>query len=115
MGKRTTNKFDDARSTRRDHVLVAFLLEHKGENNAVLGKEIADYLNNCGYATKAGSIQSIINRVAKQRYLPICAHVQKGYYWAENAAELKEYISYLESRAAELQNHADRLKAFILE
>lgn len=115
MEKRTHNKFDDARSTRRDNVLAAFLFAHKGENNAVRAKEIADYLNNCGYATKVGTVQSIVNRVAEQRHLPICADNKNGYYWAGNAAELQAYISFVESRASALQKHADRLKAFILE
>jgi hypothetical protein len=115
MKKTSYNRLTDEQQMRRDNALADFLFAHKGKNNAVSSREIARYLNDRGFPQKEHTTQMLVNRVAEQKHLPICASNTGGYFWAESKAELQAYISYLESRAAALKDHIDRLKPFILE
>lgn len=110
----THNKLNDAKTARRDNILVEYLLEHKGTTNAVTVKQITEHLMARGFPQKESSVGTLVRRVADQRRLPICACKQGGYYWASSKAEIEENIAELESRIAFMTAHVERLKAFII-
>lgn len=115
MKKRDYYRLTEAQQARRDNILVDYLFNHKGAENAVTKHEVASYLEAQGYPQKEGCVGELINRIATQRHLPICAKNAKGYFWAVNKADLQAYIADLESRIAAMTEHANRLKAFIFE
>ena len=58
---------------KRDNLLVDFILEHKGRENAVSRYEIAQFLTEQGYPYKAEAVHGLLERIIKQRRLPICS------------------------------------------
>ena len=80
MKKRDCNRLTEAQQTRRDNILVEYLFNHKGIENAASKHEIANYLETRGYQQNLSCVGELINRIAKQRHLPICSINGKGYY-----------------------------------
>ena len=100
---------------KRDTLLLEFIRNHKGKENIVSAKEICDFLNESGYSTKIGVVNSLIKKIMYERNAPICYYNAKGYYWGKTKSEIKETIADLEMRRASLQEHIDHLKNFIIE
>lgn len=115
MEKRKTNHLTEAQQVRRDNILVEYLCNHKGAENAASKHDIASYLEAQGYQQNTKCVGELIGRIAKQRHLPICSINGKGYYWPASKAELQATIADLESRIAALTEHIDRLKMFLPE
>lgn len=109
------NKLTEAQQVRRDNILVEYLYNHKGAENAASQYDIASYLEAQGYKQKLGTVASLIRRITKERYLPICSINGKGYYWASSKADVQAAIADLEGRVAALTEHIDRLKMFLFE
>lgn len=86
---------------RRDNCLVDFIIQHKGEANAVSGKEIAKHLNDNGFETKQEIVHNLVNRVKVERQLPICSAAYSGYYWPSSSKEIKKSIEVLQKRVME--------------
>lgn len=59
-------------TVKRDNLLVEYLLEHKGRENAVSRHDIAEYLTANDYEQKASTVHMLIERLIKERHLPIC-------------------------------------------
>lgn len=100
---------------RRDNCIVDFIRQHKGEANAVSGKEIAKHLNDNGFYTKADTIHNMVSRVKIERHLPICSANYSGYFWATSSKEIKQTIEILQKRADGILRHIEHLKSFIIE
>jgi uncharacterized small protein (DUF1192 family) len=115
MEKRKYNRLTDAQKMRRDNILADYLFNHKGAENAATKHDIANYLAAQGFPQNLNSVGDLVNRIAAQRHLPICAANGKGYYWAINKAEILATIADLEGRIAALSEHIDRLKIFLFE
>ena len=73
---------------KRDNLLVEFLIDNKGRENAVSKYIIADYLTDNGYPQSAGTVHAIIERLIQERHLPICSINRKGYYLAKTKADI---------------------------
>lgn len=102
-------------SFKRDSALLEFIKQHKGKDNKVTSREIADFLNKLGYNTNPNSVHVRINRIMYERNAPICSVNAKGYYWAVSRAEIEETIADIENRRSALKEHIDHLKNFIIE
>ena len=100
---------------KRDNLLVEYLLEHKGRENAVSRHDIAEYLTANGYAQKASTVHTLIASTIKERHLPICGIQGKGYFWAKTKADILASIDELQSRITAMQEHIEHLKNFIME
>lgn len=100
---------------KRDNLLIDYILQHKGKNNAVHASEIAEYLNKNNFNVAVGTIHPLINTLKMERHLPICSTISGGFFWARNMAEIKEYIDNLQKRIDGLQEHIEHLKNFIME
>lgn len=100
---------------KRDNLLVAYLLEHKGVENAVSRHEIARFIRSKGYPQSPDTVHGIIQRLLRERHLPICSLNRKGYFWAKSKSDILGCISSLNSRINALQEHIDNLKYFIIE
>ena len=102
-------------TVKRDNLLVAFLIDNKGRENALSKYIIADYLTANGYTQKAHTVHGIIERLIRERHLPICSANGKGYYWAKTKADILASIDELQSRIVAMQEHIEHLKNFIME
>ena len=102
-------------TVKRDNLLVEYLLEHKGRENAVSRYNIAEFLTDNGYEQKASTVHIIISSILKERHLPICSINGKGYYWAKTKADILASIEELQSRITAMQEHIEHLKNFIME
>ena len=102
-------------TVKRDNLLVEYLLEHKGRENAVSRYDIANYLEEKGYTKNAETVHGLIERIIKQRHLPICSVNGKGYYWAKTKADILGCIEEMQGRITALQEHIEHLKNFIME
>ena len=100
---------------KRDSLLVDYIFEHKGSENAVSKYEIAKHLKENGFTTYENSIHTLITRIKKERHLPICSLNGNGYYWAKNKQDILVCISHLEKRIKSLQEHIKHLENFIME
>ena len=100
---------------KRDNLLVEFLIDNKGRENAVSKYIIADYLTDNGYPQSAGTVHAIIERLIQERHLPICSINRKGYYLAKTKADILASIDELQSRITAMQEHIEHLKNFIME
>ena len=102
-------------TVKRDNLLVEYLLEHKGRENAVSRHDIAEYLTANGYPKKPDTAHGIIERLIRERHLPICSINGKGYYLAKTKADILASIDELQSRITAMQEHIEHLKNFIME
>jgi hypothetical protein len=102
-------------TVKRDNLLVEYLLDHKGRENAVTRYDIAEYLTDNNYPTKPQTLHSIISKLIMERHLPICSINGKGYYWAKTKADILASIDELQSRITAMQEHIEQLKNFIME
>ena len=102
-------------AVKRDNLLVDYLLEHKGQNNAVSATEIVEYLTANNFPTAVGSIHILITKLKMERHLPICSTIADGYFWAKSRAEIQAFIDHLQARIDGLQEHIEHLKNFIME
>ena len=100
---------------KRDNLLVDFLLEHKGAENAVSSREISKYLTAVGFPIKAQSVHSAVSNLIDERRLPICSLNCKGYYWGRTKDDIMECISHLQSRVESLEEHIKHLYNFVIE
>lgn len=99
----------------RDNLLVEELIQHRGRENAMSTKQIMEFLGNNGYPYKANGIGKLVNRISKERCLPICYENGKGYYWPLRRSEIQTTVRDLQGRIDALQEHIDRLRNFIIE
>lgn len=101
---------------KRDAVLLEFLKQHRGNENAVHSTEIIKHLKERGYPV-AGSdnLRPIIRRIMYEYNAPICHKTWGGYYWAKNREDVIIAIGDLESRIESLSKHAEHLKNFIVD
>ena len=106
---------NQAKILKRDNLLIDYILQHKGKNNAVHAPEIAEYLNKNNFNVAVGGIHQIINKLKMERHLPICSTIAGGFFWASSMAEIKEFIDHLQARIDGLQEHIEHLKNFIME
>lgn len=104
-----------AETVKRDNLLVEYLLDHKGRENAVSRYDIAEYLTANGYEQKASTVHLLVATILKKRHLPICSVNGKGYYWAKTKADILLCVDELQSRITAMQEHIEHLKNFIME
>ena len=100
---------------KRDNLLVEYLLDHKGIENAVTGKEIAKYLTEIGFPIKSESVHCMVSRLLMERHLPICSSIGKGYYCAKNKQDIIDCIYQLQAILDGLQEHINHLMNFIID
>ena len=115
MEKRKYNRFDAAQTMARDNVLAEYLYNHKGVQNCVSSKEIAEYITAQGYPLKINTVHGIVTRLVMEKHLPVCSYNANGYYWAASKNDIKIAIADLESRINAMQERANALKAFLFE
>ena len=65
-------------TVKRDNLVVEFLIDNKGRENALSKYIIADYLTENGYPQRADTVHGIIERLIRERHLPICSINGKG-------------------------------------
>ncbi len=99
---------------RRDNALIGYIREHKGKNNAVSNKQLAQYLSDQGYSTKSEAIHGLISKIINERGLPICSLNANGYFWASCQDDILAAVGHLQGRIDKLQERIDVLKSFIL-
>ncbi len=97
---------------KRDNLIVDIIRSHIGEENAIGGKELSKILEENGYSTRT-EIHTIVSKIIKERYLPICSLSGKGYYFPKNKQDIESAISHLQSRVDEIQSRIDFLKQFL--
>lgn len=100
---------------KRNNLLVAYLINHKGRENAVSRHEISKYLEKNGYNQKSSTVHILIANIIKERHLPICSVNGKGCYWAKTKADILASIDELQSRITAMTEHIEHLKNFIME
>ena len=100
---------------KRDNILVSFLAQHRGGDECVSSKEIAEYLGEQGYKTLSDTVPTIVRKVMFERMLPICSLNSKGYFWAETQDEIQRSINELQGRIYEMQDRIELLNKFILK
>lgn len=74
---------------KRDNLLIDYILQHKGKNNAVHAVEIAEYLNKNNFNVSVGGIHQIINKLKMERHLPICSTIAGGFFGQAVCQKLK--------------------------
>lgn len=99
---------------KRDNLLVEFLLNHKGQENAVNRYDIADFLTSKGFLQSASTVHGVIAKIIEERHLPICSLNGKGYFWAKSKDDILVSIAELESRIEALKEHISFLENFII-
>lgn len=99
----------------RDNLLVDIIYQHKGKDNAISMKELANILTQKGYKTSAHYINAIVSTVIFERHLPICSLGFYGYYWGATKQDFKDAIAGLQNKIDGLQKRIDLLKNFIYE
>jgi hypothetical protein len=79
------------------------LVAHKGKENAIPAREIAQALG-----IKEGDTfirtRSIIDKAIRKYKLPVAAHTYKGYFFIESEDELFEYMGSLEGRKMQIED-----------
>ena len=100
---------------KRDNLIVSIIREHVGAENPIGGEELAKMLNDRGFPTKHNTIHSIISKLIKERYLPICSLGGRGYYFPKDKEDIEKAIEHLQARADELLVRVEFLKRFILK
>ena len=98
---------------KRNNVLVDFLSRHRGADNCVSSKAIAEFLAESGFPIQADAVNTTIRRVMFERVLPICSINGKGYFWAETQDEIRAAINELQGRICEINNRIELLNKFI--
>lgn len=102
------------KTTKRDNILIDYILEHKGKENALTKYDIAKYLTEKGFSTKPKTVHCIVSRLMFERHLPICSLNKKGYYWAKNKDDIIACIDNLKLRIDGLNEHIKHLENFII-
>ena len=108
-------RMDSIYTLKRDNELVNILFEHKGKQNAIETKKIAEVLSNKGYNTKSDTVHCIVRKIIVERHLPICSVSHCGYYWATSREDIQSAIDSLQDKMQGLQERIDLLKSFIIE
>lgn len=115
MEKRKYNALNHAQVMKRDDALINYLYNHKGVENCVSSKEIAEYITAQGYPLKINTVHGVVARLVTEKHLPVCSYNANGYYWAASKNDIKIAIADLESRINAMQERANALKAFLFE
>ena len=100
---------------KRDCALVDFLAQHRGGENAIFAKEVAEYLTRIGYPTTANMVQAVVKKVIRERCIPICSKSNGGFYWANTQAEIQAAIDDLESRISSHKERINILQRFLIK
>lgn len=98
---------------KRDNLIVDIIRSHIGEENAISCKEITKLLQENGYSTKNNTVHTIVSKIIRDRYLPICSLNGKGYYFPKNKQDIESAIAHLQSRVDEIQSRIGFLKQFL--
>lgn len=72
-------------------------------------------MNERGWKTKPDNVHTIISKITLERRLPICAVVNKGYYWGTSKQDILSCVNELSSKIEALQIRCELLKSFICE
>ena len=99
---------------KRDNLIVKIIKNHKGIKNGIKSNEIARYLSEHGYDTKATSIHIIITKLIEERDLPIVSSSSFGYCWGTCREDFLIAITELQSKIVELSERVEHLKTFII-
>jgi hypothetical protein len=98
--KKRRSKLTDLESDIR-----AFLMEHKGRENAVARQELCDRFSNVDERTLRLTIKHLVTRHGH----PI-GSCNKGYFWATTPGEIDEVVEYYRSYGLSCLHVAARLK-----
>lgn len=102
---------------KRDAMLLNFLKNHKGSENAVKVADILEYLKSIGYGCKTKTVCTIVRKLMFEYSAPICyknSSRDGGYYWAKSRKDIEITISDIDSRIAALEEHKAHLQNFII-
>lgn len=100
---------------KRDNLIVDILKNHMGSENGIEGAEICKILSDNGFSIKKTHIRNEIERIRKERHLPIWYKKGCGFFWFGRAEEVKEAIAKLNSTINTLQDTIELLQRFIFE
>ena len=99
----------------RDNLIVQILKNHVGKDNAIKSKEISEILFKNGYELKHTGLRNYIEKIRKERRLPIWHNDKLGFYWFSTQQEVKEAILKVNSIIDTLQKTVELLKFFETE
>ena len=97
----------------RNDLLVMFLREHRGMENAVSVNEIQKFMAEFGFQVGEKYVAAIITKLKLERKLPICSRKHKGYFWAVRQSEIRTMIDDLASIRDSVQEHIDHLQKYL--
>ena len=100
---------------KRDNLIVDIISKHIGHENGIHGSEIHKILSENGYSIKRNIIRNVIERIRRERHLPIWYKKGCGYFWLGKAEEVKEAISMLQGTVCTLQRTIDLLQRFVID
>lgn len=80
-----------------DAIAVMMDREHRGKDNTITSREIAEYLGIDNRPNFDVQIKNIMNRVMKHKQIPIISN-RFGYFIPENDDEMNEYIVNMRGR-----------------
>jgi len=79
-------------------IMVKCLSKHKGKDRVISNSQMCIKMAECGYQMSDVRVRKIINHIRINALVECLIATGKGYYVAENAKEVKTYISSLKSR-----------------
>lgn len=96
-----------------ENMLIDFMIEHKGIENAVSSLELAAVLADKGLYIEKRSAGAKLIKLSVERHLPICHDAKRGYYWAKRKEDLLHSVDDLQKRMDALQERINHLQSFI--
>ena len=99
---------------KRDQLIIEFIRQHKGLNNAVSTKQVSDYIYSRTGRMYSSTTELIRNIIVKYN-LPICSSNGKGYYWPVNAHDIQHTVNHLTKRINFMLEHIAILNGFIVK
>lgn len=100
------------KNAKLENLLVDFMIKHKGAENIVSSKELADFCSKQGLSILPRTAGMKLVKLSVERHLPIC-HMHGGYYWAKTKDELLNSVADLQMRKNALQERIEHLQSFI--
>ena len=100
---------------KRDNIIVEIIRNHTGLENAITGEELSKILSNKGFEIEKTTLRNHIERIRRERCLPIWYKKNCGYFCIGKSEEAKEAISMLRGTVSTLQDTIKLLQRFIVE
>lgn len=79
-------------------MLMAKLVTHKGQGNAITNPELIQYCATRGVKANPGRVRKVIEHIRQSNLLEGLIANKRGYFMCETPAEFKEWLETMEQR-----------------